>query len=53
MHCTFTAMCERLLTKCNSGAILFVLLWFAMRQCANRGLRFGSPDAQCRRWTYS
>jgi len=40
MRCTFTAMCERPLTKCDSGAILFVLLRHTVRQCVNRGLTF-------------
>jgi len=31
-------MCEPPLTKYNSGAILFVLLRFMMRQCVNMGL---------------
>jgi len=30
MSCTFTAMCEHPLTKCNSSAILFVLLHAVM-----------------------
>jgi len=32
------AMCERPSAKCNSGAILFVLLRRTMLQCVNRGI---------------
>jgi len=38
--CTFTAMCEHPLTKCNSVAILFVMLRRTVRQCVNRGFQF-------------
>jgi len=40
MYCTFTAMCEHPLTKCNSVAILFLLLRFTVRQCVNRGFEW-------------
>jgi len=34
----FSSLCERLLTKRNSAAILFVLLRCKIQQCVNRGL---------------
>jgi len=34
----FPSMCERLLSKRNSGAISFVLLQYTIRQCVKRGL---------------
>jgi len=37
MRWTFTATFEHQFTKCNSCAILVVLLQRAVRQCVNKG----------------